>query len=55
MDKVENVHFSVVIVLCGTKMHSDSTAMKFQRSRLFADLAQRSLVSCLVKFSKDLN
>ena len=52
MEKVEKVHLLIAIVLFGTMVHSNSTNMKFWRSRSFDDLGQRSHVSCLSTFSK---
>ena len=49
MEKVETVYCLVAVVLFDTIMHSVSTPMKFERSRLFG---QRSHVSFVSIFSK---
>ena len=38
MEKVEKVHFFVAIELFDTIVHSNSTTIKFWRSRSFGDL-----------------
>ena len=43
--------FLVAVVLFDTIMHSNSTTVKFWRSRSFDDLGKRSHVSCLSTFS----
>ena len=50
MEKIEKVHFLVVVVLFDTIMHQNLTPMEFWRSRSFGD--QKPPVSCLSTFSK---
>ena len=47
------MHFLIAIVLFDTIEHSNTTTLKFWRSKSFGELGLRSHVSCLLTFSKD--
>ena len=53
MEKDKKRAFSCSFAAFDMKIYSDSTPMKFQRSRSFSELVKRSFVSCQSTFSKD--
>ena len=51
--KDEKEHFCVALAAFDMKIYSNSTPMKFQRSRSFSELVRRTFISCQSTFSKD--